>query len=158
MRTTVQLLNAVKARHQVTSDYRLAQLLGCNSSAIYGYRAGRSRLDETMCMRVAELLNEPAGAILAEVAAERAKRPEVKKAWETAARAAAAGATALFLLVIFYSGAVDLEVISAGMMIPGFTHYAQWAAGIALTLALAAAGGIATTRTLSGHQNRHPIA
>lgn len=138
MRTTVQLLNAIKTRHQVASDYRLAQLLGCRSSAIYGYRARRSCLDESMCIKVAELLNEPAGAILAEVAAERAKRPEVKKAWEAAARAAAAGATALFLLVIYLHGGADLEVLSAAFMLPGITHYTNLALQISLTFSILA--------------------
>lgn len=123
MRTTNQLLNKVKSRLEITSDYRLAKVLGCRASAIYGYRAGRSRLDESMCLKVAELLNEPAGAILAEVAAERAKRPEIRKAWETAARAAAAGATALFLLV-FVGGWLPVDGLELAFLMPaGFTHY-----------------------------------
>ena len=112
MRTTVQLLNAVKERHQVTSDYRLAQLLGCMPSAVYGYRAGRSRLDESMCLKVAELLQESPGAILAEVAAERAKRPDIKKAWQRAAAALATAATVLIFMGFLPVAGIDQVTIS----------------------------------------------
>lgn len=112
MRTTNELLNAVKARHQVGSDYRLSQLLECRPSAISGYRAGRSRLDESMCLKVAELLQEPAGAILAEVAAERAKRPDIKKAWQKAAAALATAATVLIFMGFLPVAGVDSLTVS----------------------------------------------
>ena len=112
MRTTNELLDAVKARHQIGSDYRLAQVLQCQKSAISGYRAGRSRLDESMCLKVAELLQEPAGAILAEVAAERAKRPDIKKAWQRAAAALATAATVLIFMGFLPVAGIDQVTIS----------------------------------------------
>ncbi len=152
MRTTNQLLNAIKARHQIGSDYRLAQVLECQKSAIYGYRAGRSRLDESMCIKVAELLQEPAGAILAEVAAERAKRPEVKRAWETAARAAAAGVGALMLFVIFGLDAGESQTSLAGLFALVNTHYTNPTLLFALTFALAACCCALTTWNDRRHQ------
>ena len=99
MKTTVEFLDAVKARHGLTSDYALARLLGVVPSAIYGYRAGRSHLDEGICLTVAKALDVAPGYVLACVAAERAKRTEVARAWRELAKQAA-GVAALVLVAV----------------------------------------------------------
>lgn len=138
MRTTNELLNAVKAKHQISSDYRLAQVLQCQKSAISGYRAGRSRLDEAMCLKVAELLQEPAGAILAEVAAERAKRPDIKKAWQKAAAALATAATVLIFMGFLPVAGIDSVTISQAKAADQLLIIRILAAILAAGLALAA--------------------
>ena len=135
MRTTNELLDAVKARHQIGSDYRLAQVLQCQKSAISGYRAGRSRLDESMCLKVAELLQEPAGAILAEVAAERAKRPDIKKAWQRAAAALATAATVLIFMGFLPVAGIDQVTISQAKATDQLLIMREMAAILALWLA-----------------------
>lgn len=88
---TNQLLDEVKRRHSLESDYALAKLLGWPTSRISIYRAGRRTLDEETALELAELAGLEAGLVLAWMAAERAERadrPEVARAWQRLARRA----------------------------------------------------------------------
>lgn len=84
MKTTNQYLDAVKAKHGLTSDYQLAKLLGIRQSTISGYRAERSHLDDLMALKVAELLSIDPMEIIAAANVERAKTAETKRVWTTA--------------------------------------------------------------------------
>jgi transcriptional regulator with XRE-family HTH domain len=83
MNTSCDFLDAVKARHAIISDYKLAKLMGVGQQTISNYRNGRSTLDDSMVLRVAGLLEEDPAVMLAAVHAERAKRPEEKAAWRS---------------------------------------------------------------------------
>lgn len=91
-------LDAVKQRHGLESDYRLSKVLGVGTSTISNYRSGRSIMDATMCVRIAELLAVPAIEVIAAAEIERATRPEVKRVWLRYAAAVA-------LVVVGLSGA-----------------------------------------------------
>jgi hypothetical protein len=88
MRTTLEILDAVKRRHSITSDYQLAKLLGKSTSGVSNYRCGRSHLDDLTAVRCAELLDESPLKLIAIVQAERTKRPEEKRKWEEIAKVA----------------------------------------------------------------------
>src|SRR5258708_29549327 len=94
MKTTVQFLDAVRARYGLTSDYQLAKLLGLKQQAISHYRKGRTWGAET-AVKVAELLKLPAVYVLACMAAERAGTVETRNAWSKAARVLAGTAVAI---------------------------------------------------------------
>jgi transcriptional regulator with XRE-family HTH domain len=83
---TNDLLDEVREAHGLTSDYALAQLLGVGPAAISNYRRGRSQMSDDMALRVAKLLGRPPAPILAQIAAERAKDPEVAHVWREAAK------------------------------------------------------------------------
>ncbi len=83
MNTTLELLDAVKVRHSLPSDYKLAKVMGVTHSCISNYRSGRSTLDDSMVLKVADLLESDPAMILATVHAERAKRPEEKAVWQS---------------------------------------------------------------------------
>lgn len=107
MKTTLEFLDAIKAKHGLTSDYQLAKHLDCTHSAISNYRSGRSRLGEDEACKVAELLGLEAGYILSCIAAERSKNPRVKKAWEWTAQHLGGIAAALALVMILPTVALD---------------------------------------------------
>lgn len=91
MKTCVYL-DAVKRRLKIESDYALAAQLKTTRQAVSNYRAGRHCLDDLVAVRVAELLDLPPLQVLADIQcerAERAKKPAVKKLWESIAKAAA---------------------------------------------------------------------
>ncbi len=135
MKTTADYLDALRARFNVPSDYGLQTATGWHRQQISRYRTQKGTFDDETAQRVAAWLQLPLEQLLMDMNAQRAKSPDVKKAWQRAATALTAGATALFLLAIFYlQGSTDgLEL---AFFIPaGFTHYAQWAGQIALTLA-----------------------
>lgn len=108
MKNTLEFLDEVKAKLGLTSDYQLAKSLGCTHSAISNYRAGKSRLDEAAACKVAELLNLDAGYVLACIASERAKKPEVKAAWQHTAQIL--GGLAAALAVIAFLPFITLPV------------------------------------------------
>ena len=105
MKTTVEFLDAVKARQGIRSDYGLAKFLGFDQSRVAHYRAGRRFLSEESAMKIAECLELAPGYVLACIQAERADTDQVRKAWSKAAKALAGSAVALL---------VGCTVIAAG--------------------------------------------
>jgi predicted transcriptional regulator len=87
--TTTDLLDDVREAKGIASDYALAKLLGVRQQTVSSYRSGRTQLSDGMALRVAKMIGRPPAPILAELAAERAKDPEVAKVWRDAAKALA---------------------------------------------------------------------
>ena len=84
---SVQILDAIKAKHALRSDYALAKAMGMkNQSPICNYRANRSQFDDETAIKAAELLGECPCIVLARIAAERAKSPKARAAWKDAAK------------------------------------------------------------------------
>ncbi len=113
MKTTADYLDALRARFNVPSDYGLQTATGWHRQQISRYRTQKGTFDDDTAQRIAAWLELPLEKVLMDMNAQRAKRPEVKKAWQRAAAALGTGVTALFLLVISYTPGVGLEVISA---------------------------------------------
>lgn len=88
MQTTRQLLEVVKQRHGLPTDYQLAKFLGISRQRISNNMRGQTMSDETALL-VAEALGLPGEHVMAIVATERAKSEAVKKAWQRAAAATA---------------------------------------------------------------------
>ena len=83
MRTTIEFLNALKAKNGGASDYRISQLLGCTRASVSKYRTGRSFFDNQTAIKMAKLLDVDAGYIAACVHLERAKSDEEKELWSS---------------------------------------------------------------------------
>jgi plasmid maintenance system antidote protein VapI len=79
-------LDEVQEVKGLTSDYALAQLLGVKPQTISNYRQGRTQMSDEMALRVARMMGRPAALVLVQIAAERAKSPDVAKVWREAAR------------------------------------------------------------------------
>jgi hypothetical protein len=81
MQTTNEFLDAVKAKLGIASDYKLTKALGLSANAVGHYRSGRSRLDDRVVVRVAELLEVDPAYVMACVYAERAGSEELRGVW-----------------------------------------------------------------------------
>lgn len=81
MKTTCELLDAVKARHNVPSDYALAKKLEVTQQEVSKYRTGKATLGDSTAIRLAQLLEIDPGIVLLTVHAERAKKDDEKAAW-----------------------------------------------------------------------------
>lgn len=79
---TVDFLDAIRERYQLTSDYKLAKLLGITVQRVSMYRRGSRRFDNQMAVKAAELLGLNAIQVIACVELEREMRPELRKVWE----------------------------------------------------------------------------
>ena len=88
----------MKAKHGLPSDYALAQKLDLTRSSISKFRVGKDCLGEETACKVAELLNLEPGYVMACIASERAKKPEVKAAWKHTAEVLY-GLAAVFTMV-----------------------------------------------------------
>jgi hypothetical protein len=87
MNSTKALLDAVKSRYKLTSDYQLAAKLGMTRQAVSLYRSEARYLDDFTALKVAELLELPEIKVIAIANAERAKRPLEKARWKELAKA-----------------------------------------------------------------------
>jgi transcriptional regulator with XRE-family HTH domain len=79
---TMDLLEAVKVRRGITSDYALAKALGVSQPTVASYRSGNSRISDDVALTVAEILQLHPLQVIAAANAERAKTPQQKARWE----------------------------------------------------------------------------
>ena len=99
-KTTVEFIDAIRAKHNLPSDYAAKKLLSVSRATISNYRTGKQFFDDAVALRAAELLDLSPGHVLACIHEERAKRPQVKAAWHQVARALAPS------LLVFLAGAL----------------------------------------------------
>lgn len=100
MQTVDQLLDAVKTRHKIGSDYKLAQFLGMTDSAIRNYRHKRSLPDEVACVKIAQALDLDGDVLAAQIQAQRARDTDTKAFWQRLAARLETGASHVGLLMI----------------------------------------------------------
>lgn len=141
MKSVNELLDDVKAKHSIKSDYKLAQFLGLTLGAISHYRHGRSTPDERACQKIADALGMDADVLAAEMLARRATTDEARTMWaRVAARLShehAARFAVLFAIVFVaqFFGGTDL---SAAPLALGITFDPLYIVSIVLLVALAA--------------------
>lgn len=100
METTIEFLNAVMEKHDIKSDNQLALFLGCTRASVSAYRYKKSFMDDSIALKVSETLGIDSGYILACVHAERARKPEEKKAWFDIAQRMAIAAAVLIVIAL----------------------------------------------------------
>ena len=94
---TLELLDAVKARHSLPSDYAAAKLLSITHSTISKWRNRGGTMDDETALKVAELLELQPEIVLTWVYAERSKCPAARAALEHAAEVLKGAAAVLVL-------------------------------------------------------------
>jgi plasmid maintenance system antidote protein VapI len=101
MKTTTELLDAVKTRYAIPSDNALAPRLGITRSMVSRYRNKGEAFGDETALRVAELLDLDPGYVLAVMHSERASNEAARTAWAKLAERLKTGgvAAALVLLV-----------------------------------------------------------
>lgn len=106
---TVQLLDAVRAKHKLPSDYAAAGLLGLTRAQISRYRNGKDFFGDEVALRVAALLEADPAVIVADMHAERARDEQGRALWlGISERLRAAGVAAVVLLSLgFWTGGPD---------------------------------------------------
>jgi predicted transcriptional regulator len=81
MKTTVEYLDEVRAKHGLRSDYALAKVLNATRSGISSYRVGRTSFDNMTAAKVADLLGINPMEVIAAINHERAKSDETRAFW-----------------------------------------------------------------------------
>lgn len=137
MHTTLEFLDAVKAAHNIPSDYALAQQLEVTRSAVSAYRTKGALLDTKVALRVADLLGIDRPYVVACVEWERAQRAgneQEEAMWEIVAakfKAAARKLTSVAkaalwlatvaLLSLFFGGGPNGGAMAAELSQPSST-------------------------------------
>lgn len=135
MKNANQFLNQILSRHELRSDYELANFLGITRSAVSRYRTKpEATFDDEVACKVAAALDLEPGYVLACMAAYRAKSAEVRKVWvETAKRFASM--TAAVLLAFVAIPLLDYTV-SSNAMASESMYIMSYCTALALWLAL----------------------
>lgn len=80
---TSAYLDELRRRLELPSDYALAKRLGVSKTAVSHYRSNRHTFEDRMALKVARLLDQEPLAVLADMAAQRAKEPDEIEAWNS---------------------------------------------------------------------------
>lgn len=113
MQSVNELLDAVKVRHGISSDYKLARFLGLTDGAIRNYRHLRSMPDELACVKIAQALDMDGDVLAAQVQAQRARDDETRAFWHRIASRLQAGAVHSALLALMVAAGFTTTTPSA---------------------------------------------
>lgn len=119
MKTVNELIDRVKLNAGIKSDYKLAQTLNLTQHTIANYRHGRSRPDDLVLSKMAELGGIPAAQIellAVTLQAERANTDEARALWRRIAARLQDGAvhsTVLAVCLVAMLSAVPIEASAA---------------------------------------------
>ncbi len=97
---SVQFLDAVRARHKIPSDRKLAKFLKMPQARVSAVRTGARKVDPDMAIKVAGALDFSAEYVLAEIQAERARKTRHAVIWKRLARLAKKAQAAALLIAI----------------------------------------------------------
>jgi hypothetical protein len=123
---TSDLLDSVKERLSLPSDYALARYLGVSHQAVSKLRRTNGHLGDEAAVKVAEALGKDPGRFLVEIHAARTKCPAARKALQGLAEKAGA------VLIAAVVGGFGLspqgaQAATGGLpVLTGNTHYAQF--------------------------------
>jgi transcriptional regulator with XRE-family HTH domain len=78
---TTDLLNEVKAKKCVDSDYKLAQVLDISKQKISDLRSGKEKPGPYECAKIAEVLGRDPLSVIAQVEAESARTEKKRAYW-----------------------------------------------------------------------------
>lgn len=81
MNKSAELMDALKAKIGITSDYALAKKLGVNQARISAYRHGKEKPDFYICVKAGIFLNLDPVKIAAEIELEKEKNEERRGFW-----------------------------------------------------------------------------
>ncbi|MBU9320385.1 hypothetical protein KTE24_06900 [Burkholderia gladioli] len=98
MKTTVDYLDAVKAKLDLPSDYAAAKHLRVTRASVSRYRLGEGAFDDTTALRVAEILGVDPLEVIASANAERARDDETRQLWVRTLEKISTGFRTLVLL------------------------------------------------------------
>ncbi|WP_426303883.1 hypothetical protein ACN9MJ_12750 [Acidovorax facilis] len=115
--TVDHVLNTIRDRHALKSDYAIGKALNISLPVISGWRHGKSLPDERMCQKLAEAAGIDPLVLAASMQAQRSKTTEARSMWEAIAerlQMAAHGAAAAVFAAVVALGLIAGEADAAG--------------------------------------------
>jgi transcriptional regulator with XRE-family HTH domain len=102
MKTTLELIADLKAKHDLESDYAIAKLLGITKNAVSLYRNGKAYMGDEVALKVADLLDLDPAYVITCMHAEREKTQALKKIWSRIAKHYAVTATVVMAVTLTF--------------------------------------------------------
>lgn len=127
--SVVAVLDSIKTRHGLKSDYAVCKLIGCSTQLLANWRHGRNLPDEKWCQLLAAAAGVDPLILAAQVQAQRSKTDEARTLWEAIAerlQMGAHGLAAAIFSVVFATGFVATDARAASVT----THQAQTPPGV----------------------------
>lgn len=110
--TVSGVLELIKDRHSLKSDYQVCKLLDLSTALVSGWRSGRTHPDERMCQKLADAAGIDPLVLTAAMQAQRSKTPEARSMWEQISERlalAAHGAVSAIFAVAFSIGLIAVS-------------------------------------------------
>lgn len=99
------LLDKAKVIHRLSSDYKLALVMGVKPTTLANYRNGKTLPDARVIGLICDLTGDDAAILAAEIEEQRANTDEARALWhQVAQRLQAAAATAVFAVAFVVAG------------------------------------------------------
>lgn len=109
---TSNYLDALKARHSLTSDYQIAKKLRMTSASISRYRLNKTTFDDSTALLVAELLEIDPLIVIADMNAIRSKTPETRAVWKELHDRLTGAAAAVLLGFVVIMGSAPAPIFA----------------------------------------------
>lgn len=107
------LLDKAISIHRLSSDYKLALVMGISHNSLSSYRHGKTLPDARVISLICDLTGDDAALIAAQIEEQRAKTTEARALWhQVVARLERAGAAAVFA-VAFLMGGIGFSPMEA---------------------------------------------
>lgn len=100
METVKNLLDEVKAKHNVKNDIGLAKLLDIPTQRISDYYKSIRSPDEFACLKISEYLGKPLAEVIATVKADTEKDEKRRNEWVKVLKRLG-GVAASFMMIVF---------------------------------------------------------
>lgn len=122
------VLDRIKERHSLKSDYAVCKAFGLSPQNVSGWRKGRSHPDEKMCQILAEAAGIDPLVLAAHMQAQRSKTEEARSLWAMVAERLQMASPGVAAALIATAGATafvaDDAYASSALDQPGLTHAA----------------------------------
>lgn len=109
--TVPRVLELIKERHDLKSDYQVCKRLDLSTALVSGWRSGRTLPDERMCARLADAAGIDPLVLAAAMQAQRSKTAEARSMWEQIAERLSLAAHGSVAAV--FAAAVAIGLIAA---------------------------------------------
>jgi transcriptional regulator with XRE-family HTH domain len=123
------LLDKAKVIHRLSSDYKLALVMGVKLTTLSNYRAGKTLPDARVIRLICDLTGDDPALMAAEVEEQRAKTDEARNLWHMVAQRLQAGAAAAIFSVLFVLGfgaGLPMESHASAPTFQNFSSYTSW--------------------------------
>lgn len=123
------LLDKAKVIHRLSSDYKLALVLGVDQKSLRNYRAGITLPDARVISLLCGLTGDDPTILAVEIEEQRAKTDEARNLWHMVAQRLQAGAAAAIFSVLFVLGfgaGLPMDAHASAPTFQNFSSYTSW--------------------------------